>query len=153
MTKENPPEYSPQLLIRLVRETKSIQDLVHLNILFRELEEAGDFKISRRLVMEMKIQDRFFRYKGDKGDPFVYSDFTTEQLEGLKGPKGDSGLQGIQGIQGIQGLKGDTGAKGDKGDTGNTGASGTSVSVILASSEANAIALSTANPNNIYYWV
>ncbi len=29
--------------------------------------------------------------KGDKGDPFVYTDFTAEQLEALKGPKGDTG--------------------------------------------------------------
>lgn len=29
--------------------------------------------------------------KGDKGDPFVYADFTAEQLEALKGPKGDRG--------------------------------------------------------------
>lgn len=35
--------------------------------------------------------------KGDKGNPFTYEDFTTEQLEGLRGP------------QGIQGEKGDIG--------------------------------------------
>lgn len=29
--------------------------------------------------------------KGDKGDPFLYSDFTEEQLAALKGPKGDAG--------------------------------------------------------------
>lgn len=29
--------------------------------------------------------------KGDKGDPFTYSDFTAEQLEALRGPKGDPG--------------------------------------------------------------
>lgn len=28
--------------------------------------------------------------QGPKGDPFVYSDFTPEQLEALRGPKGDS---------------------------------------------------------------
>ena len=39
--------------------------------------------------------------KGDKGEPFKYSDFTPEQLANLKGEKGD---------------KGDTGAKGDKGE-------------------------------------
>lgn len=39
--------------------------------------------------------------KGDKGDPFTYSDFTPEQLNSLKGEKGD---------------KGDKGGKGDKGD-------------------------------------
>lgn len=109
--------------------------------------------------------------KGDKGDSFKYSDFTSEQLEGLRGPQGLQGPQGIQGIQGetgatgAQGVKGDTGSqglqgiqgvkgdKGDKGDTGATGANGTSVNVIQATSEANAIALSASNPNNIYYWV
>ena len=27
--------------------------------------------------------------RGPKGNPFVYADFTAEQLEGLRGPKGD----------------------------------------------------------------
>ena len=35
--------------------------------------------------------------KGDKGDPFKYSDFTAEQLQALKGPKGDMGPQGPAG--------------------------------------------------------
>lgn len=35
--------------------------------------------------------------KGDKGDPFVYADFTAEQLEALKGPKGDKGDKGAPG--------------------------------------------------------
>lgn len=52
--------------------------------------------------------------KGDKGDAFVYEDFTSEQLAGLKGEKGDQGVQGVQG------------EKGDKGDTGSTGAQGES---------------------------
>lgn len=62
--------------------------------------------------------------KGDKGDPFVYEDFTPEQLEALRGP------------QGIQGEKGDPftyddftasqlaslkGPKGDRGDEGPEG--------------------------------
>ena len=29
--------------------------------------------------------------KGDKGEPFKFSDFTSEQLQALKGPKGDKG--------------------------------------------------------------
>ena len=41
---------------------------------------------------------------GEKGNPFVYSDFTAEQLESLKGPQGD---------------KGDPGEKGEKGDDGS----------------------------------
>lgn len=34
---------------------------------------------------------------GEKGDPFTYEDFTTEQLEALKGPKGDKGNKGDKG--------------------------------------------------------
>ena len=57
--------------------------------------------------------------KGDKGDPFIYSDFTSEQLAGLKGEKGDKGDKGdpfvysdftqpqLEGLRGPQGLKGD----------------------------------------------
>lgn len=32
---------------------------------------------------------------GDQGDPFVYADFTTEQLVDLEGPKGDPGDDGF----------------------------------------------------------
>ena len=38
--------------------------------------------------------------KGDKGDPFTYSDFTTEQLAALKGDKGDKGEQGYTPVKG-----------------------------------------------------
>lgn len=34
--------------------------------------------------------------KGDKGEPFKYSDFTAEQLNALRGPKGDPGSGGGQ---------------------------------------------------------
>lgn len=36
--------------------------------------------------------------KGEKGDPFIYSDFTSEQLASLKGDKGDTGEQGASGV-------------------------------------------------------
>ncbi len=65
--------------------------------------------------------------KGDKGDAFVYSDFTPEQLANLKGeqgPKGDKGDTGEQGPQGIPGEKGEQGPKGDTGEKGDTGATG-----------------------------
>ena len=35
--------------------------------------------------------------KGDKGEPFKYSDFTPEQLEGLRGPQGETGPKGQKG--------------------------------------------------------
>ena len=80
-----------------------------------------------------------------KGDPFLYQDFTQEQLNEITGPagatpekgidyfdgetgadgaKGDTGDQGIQGIQGLPGAKGDTGSTGAKGDTGDQGIQG-----------------------------
>lgn len=34
------------------------------------------------------------RLKGDKGEPFKYSDFTPEQLESLRGPQGKTGPKG-----------------------------------------------------------
>lgn len=40
--------------------------------------------------------------KGDKGDPFTYSDFTTEQLAALKGKKGDKGEPGKDGKSAYQ---------------------------------------------------
>ena len=61
--------------------------------------------------------------KGDKGDAFTYSDFTTEQLAALKGDKGDTGAQGPKGDKGDTGSQG---PKGDKGDTGPAGATGQS---------------------------
>lgn len=55
-------------------------------------------------------------------------------------------------IQGPAGPQGPQGEKGDKGDTGVAGQDGTSISVIQATDESNAITLSQQNPNNIYYW-
>lgn len=68
--------------------------------------------------------------KGDKGDPFTYSDFTPDQLAAIKGPKGDQGIQGIPGPQGVQGQPGPQGPvgpigpKGDRGEKGEQGIQG-----------------------------
>lgn len=65
--------------------------------------------------------DKFKGSKGDTGDtgdtgergltgrPFLYSDFTSEQLAKLKGPKGDKGDTGSQGIPGRNGTSGSNG--------------------------------------------
>lgn len=60
----------------------------------------------------------FFFAKGDKGDAFLYSDFTPEQLAGLKGEKGDKGDKGDKGEQGIQGEQGLQGVQGEQGVSG-----------------------------------
>lgn len=59
--------------------------------------------------------------KGDKGDPFTYSDFTADQLAALKGPKGD---QGPRGLDGAKGDKGETGPQGLQGNVGPQGLPG-----------------------------
>ena len=70
------------------------------------------------------------RLKGDKGEPFKYSDFTPEQLKSLRGPQGYTGAKGEQGLKGEKGEKGDRGEqgiqgeKGDKGDRGEQGIQG-----------------------------
>lgn len=80
----------------------------------------------------IKIEVKF-GLKGDKGDAFVYENFTEEQLEKLKGPQGVQGEQGprgeigpqgergTQGIEGPRGERGETGPQGQKGDTGEPG--------------------------------
>lgn len=64
---------------------------------------------------------------GPKGEPFVYSDFTAEQLAGLKGPKGDKGDTGAAFTYDMftpDQLEDLVGPKGDKGDTGPQGPAG-----------------------------
>lgn len=90
--------------------------------------------------------------KGDKGDAFIYSDFTAAQLAALKGEKGDQGIIGktivpevdsfgvlsftvqntaiapqsvnIRGPQGVQGVQGAQGPVGAQGSQGIQGATG-----------------------------
>ena len=72
--------------------------------------------------------------KGEKGDPFTYNDFTSEQLLALKGENGIDGKSAYQlavnnGFVGteaewITSLKGETGPIGPAGPQGETGATG-----------------------------
>lgn len=75
--------------------------------------------------------------KGDKGDAFVYDNFTPEQLALLTGPQGEIGPKGEKGdkgnpftysdftqeqlelLRGPQGYIGATGPQGQKGDKGD----------------------------------
>ena len=103
-----------------------------------------DNKLEVKLPDPIKIEVKF-GLKGDKGmqgevgekgDPFRYEDFTTEQLESLRGPKGEQGLVGPVGPQGPKGapftyanftesqLEGLKGPKGDTGERGLTGPQG-----------------------------
>lgn len=59
---------------------------------------------------------------------------------------------GVDGQDGSQGPKGEQGPQGERGPQGPSGANGTSVTVVQATDENNAISLSTQHPNNIYFW-
>ncbi|WP_379964031.1 GDSL-type esterase/lipase family protein [Epilithonimonas sp. UC225_85] len=122
-----------------------------INITVNDGDTVVNFEYSETVL---NIGDGTQGPKGDKGDPFVYSDFTADQLLALKGPKGDTGNTGTSGAKGdtgstgpqgpigltgptgpqgvpgekgdtgLQGPKGDQGVKGDKGDAGNQGIQG-----------------------------
>ena len=104
------------------------------------------------------------------------------QVLNLVLPKGDTGAQGEDGIPGTSGQDGADGVspnisvkvnnatqyiltitdaddsfdtpnlKGQNGTDGQDGVDGTSVLVIEATDENNALTLSSQNPNNIYFW-
>lgn len=69
-------------------------------------------------------EEQLEELKGPKGEPFKYSDFTQEQLNALKGPKGDKGepfkytdftAEQLATLKGERGEKGETGDRGPKG--------------------------------------
>ncbi|MBQ9528064.1 MAG: collagen-like protein [Fretibacterium sp.] len=62
--------------------------------------------------------------QGPQGEPFVYEDFTEEQLADLKGEKGDRGERGPQGEKGERGCRGERGERGPRGDRGDIGPQG-----------------------------
>lgn len=57
------PEYSQELLIRLIHQTKDYNDLVDLTTLYIELEEQGDIVFSTRIILEIKTQEQYFKFK------------------------------------------------------------------------------------------
>lgn len=65
MKKTQPPHYSESLLIRLIRETKTITDLTGLCNLYRELEKQNDIVITYKINSEVKLQQQTIIYGGD----------------------------------------------------------------------------------------
>ena len=78
-------------------------------------------------------------FKGDKGDPFTYSDFTAAQLASLKGEKGDPFTYSDFTEAQLAALKG---SKGDKGDPGQSGSD-----YVLTDDDKNQIAAIAAAMN------
>ena len=106
ITEELYPDIISQLLLRM----ESVEAVFAPTVEITEIEGGHHLKmVDVNGTYEFDVRDGS---KGDKGDPFTYSDFTAEQLAGLKGEKGD---------------KGDTGPKGGQGPSGADGKDGVSV--------------------------
>ena len=142
ITEELYPDIITQLLLRM----DSVEAIFAPTVEITEIEGGHHLKmVDVNGTYEFDIRDGS---KGDKGDPFTYSDFTAEQLAGLKGEKGDKGDTGPRGGQGPSGADGKDGVsvthswngttltitsasgtssvnlKGEKGDTGEQGLKG-----------------------------
>ena len=63
------PEYSEALLIRIINDTKSIQDLADVGKLYQDLAEAGDIYISQKVISfsRVKQQELIYGNKLNKG--------------------------------------------------------------------------------------
>lgn len=81
---------------------------------WRTLVSIDDLKLKFSDLTEEDIEafwrgvpsDVLAQMKGDKGDPFTYSDFTEEQLGKLKGTKGDDGKTPV--LESVNAQSGDT---------------------------------------------
>ena len=75
-----------------------------------DLAQSAHTHDNKPVLDKLSVADGKLQYdgsdvglKGNKGDPFTYSDFTTEQLAALKGAKGDKGDKGNTGAAGADG--------------------------------------------------
>ncbi|MBO6184231.1 MAG: hypothetical protein J6O88_05975 [Chryseobacterium sp.] len=59
------PHYSEKMIIGLIRETKTIEDLTDLCNLLRDIEEQKDLTITFRISREVQIQQKTIIYGGD----------------------------------------------------------------------------------------
>ena len=139
-------ELYPDIITQLLLRMDSVEAVFAPTVEITEIEGGHHLKmVDVNGTYEFDVRDGS---KGDKGDPFTYSDFTAEQLAGLKGEKGDKGDTGPKGGQGPSGADGKDGVsvthswngttltitsasgtssvnlKGEKGDTGEQGLKG-----------------------------
>ena len=87
--------------------------LVNYGASIDELAQSAHTHSNKAILDKLSVADDKLQYdgsdvglKGDKGDPFTYSDFTAEQLAALKGDKGDKGDTGDPGADGYTPVKG-----------------------------------------------
>lgn len=89
------------------------EDLESVADALTTLDKNSHTHANKDILDKLSVSDGKFQYdgsdvglKGDKGNPFTYSDFTAEQLAALKGDKGDKGDPGAKGADGKTPVKG-----------------------------------------------
>ena len=61
------PEYSEALLLRIINETDSIQDLADVGKLYQDLAEAGDIHISQKIICFSRVKHQEHIYVNKLG--------------------------------------------------------------------------------------
>lgn len=60
-----PPHYSEKMMIELIRETTTIEDLTALCRLYKDLQKQKDIVITYKMKREVKLQQETIIYGGD----------------------------------------------------------------------------------------
>ncbi|MCX8533069.1 hypothetical protein [Chryseobacterium luquanense] len=64
-SEKSKPEYSEKMMIGLIRETKTIDDLTNLCKLLRAVEKQNDLVITYKMNKEVRLQQQTIIYGGD----------------------------------------------------------------------------------------
>ena len=62
------PEYSEDILLKIINETKSIQDLADVGKLYQDLAEAGDIHISQKIICFSRVKHQEHIYGNKLGN-------------------------------------------------------------------------------------
>ena len=83
------PTYDPQMLTRLMWETKNIDDHAKLAQLFIDLDEQGDIEFTKKMRYEISSARHFFRFVREINDIAELCEFNSAGASGKKFSTGD----------------------------------------------------------------
>ena len=75
------PTYDPQMLTRLMWETKNIDDHAKLAQLFIDLDEQGDIEFTKKMRYEISSARHFFRFVREINDIAELCEFNLKLQE------------------------------------------------------------------------
>lgn len=65
MPEKERPTYRETMIIGLIRDTKTIEDLTDLGQLLRDIENQNDLTITEKIKREVQLQQQTIIYGGD----------------------------------------------------------------------------------------